>query len=150
MYGAYTEDAHEYQEVVDRLRRKWETAKHYVPSPVIEYSEKYKVGIISIGSCDGAVKEARARLGESGVGLNYLRIKSFPFNGEVEEFLHAHDRVFVVEQNRDAQLRALLLLESQAAEGARLKSILSYDGLPISARCIIDGINEDLAKGVAA
>jgi len=150
MYGAYTEDAQEYQEVVDRLRRKWETAKNYVPSPVIEYSEKNKIGIISIGSCDGAVKEARARLGESGIGVNYLRIKSFPFNGEVEEFLHAHDRIFVVEQNRDAQLRALLLLESQAAEGSKLKSTLSYDGLPISAGCIIDAVNEDLEKGVAA
>jgi 2-oxoglutarate ferredoxin oxidoreductase subunit alpha len=150
MYGAYTEDAQEYQEVVDRLRRKWDTAKNYVPSPVIEYSDKNKVGIISIGSCDGAVKEARARLGESGIGVNYLRIKSFPFNGEVEEFLHAHDRIFVVEQNRDAQLRALLLLESRAAEGAKLKSTLSYDGLPISADCIIDAINDDMAKGVAA
>ena len=150
MYGAYTEDAHEYQEVVDRLRRKWETAKNYMPSPIIEYSEKYKLGIISIGSCDGAVQEARARLGESGIGVNYLRIKSFPFNGEVEEFLHAHDRIFVVEQNRDAQLRALLLLETPAAEGAKLKSTLSYDGLPISADFIIGAINEDLAKGVAA
>ena len=150
MYGAYTEDAHEYQEVVDRLKRKWETAKSYVPSPVIEYSEKNNIGIISIGSCDGAVQEARAQLADSGIGVNYLRIKSFPFNGEVEEFLHAHDRIFVVEQNRDAQLRALLLLESQAAEGSKLKSTLSYDGLPISARCVIDAVKEDFAEGVAA
>ena len=149
MYGAYTEDAAEYQDIVDRLRRKWETAKDYVPRPVVDYTEKYRVGIISVGSCDGAVREARDWLMASGVGLNYLRVKAFPFNREVQEFLDAHDRIYVVEQNRDAQLRSLLLLEEKVS-AEKLVSVLHYDGLPINASCIYEEINEDMAKGVAA
>jgi 2-oxoglutarate ferredoxin oxidoreductase subunit alpha len=149
MYGAYTEDSNEYKDVVDRLRRKWETAKQYVPAPEVDYSEKYRIGIISLGSCDGAVQEARARLRESGVGMNYLRVKAFPFNGEVQDFLDNHDRIFVVEQNRDAQLRGLLLLENEA-DAAKLVATLNYDGLPIGAKCIVEAINQNLAKGEAA
>jgi 2-oxoglutarate ferredoxin oxidoreductase subunit alpha len=149
MYGAYTEDAGEYQEVVDRLRRKWETAKEYVPEPAVDYSEKIGVGIISIGSCDGAVREARDQLAESGVSTNYLRVKAFPFNGDVQKFIDAHDRVYVVEQNRDAQLRSLLTLECDV-DPKRLIPVLHYNGLPIDACSIVDGINNDMAKGVAA
>ena len=149
MYGAYTETSREYQEVVDRLRFKWETAKKIVPRPVIDYSEKYRVGIISIGSCDGAVGEARARLMDTGVGLNYMRIKSFPFNDEVQGFLDAHDRIYVVEQNRDAQLRSLLTLETQV-NSEKLVPALSYNGLPIEAKSIVAMINEDMAEGAAA
>jgi 2-oxoglutarate ferredoxin oxidoreductase subunit alpha len=149
MYGAYTEDAAEYQDIVDRLRRKWETAKDYVPRPVVDYTEKYRVGIISVGSCDGAVREARDWLMDTGFGLNYLRVKAFPFNREVQEFLDAHDRIYVVEQNRDAQLRSLLLLEEKVSS-EKLVSVLHYDGLPINASCIYEEINEDMAKGVAA
>jgi 2-oxoglutarate ferredoxin oxidoreductase subunit alpha len=149
MYGAYTEDAKEYQAVVDRLRRKWDTAKGLVPGPVIDYSERYRTGIISVGSCDGAVREARERLTEAGFGANYLRVKAFPFNTDVQKFLDAHDRIYVVEQNRDAQLRSLLLLETHVNPD-KLVSILHYDGLPILARTIIEGINQDLAKGKAA
>jgi 2-oxoglutarate ferredoxin oxidoreductase subunit alpha len=149
MYGAYTEDAKEYQAVVDRLRRKWETAKSHVPAPVVEYSERHRVGIISVGSCDGAVREARDRLAESGVNTNYLRVKAFPFNQQVQDFLDAHDRIYVVEQNRDAQLRGLLLLETRV-DPAKLVAVLHYDGLPIEAASIVNGINQDMAKGEAA
>jgi 2-oxoglutarate ferredoxin oxidoreductase subunit alpha len=149
MYGAYTEDAGEYQEVVDRLRRKWETAKQYEPAPVIEADEKCRVGIISIGGCDGAVREARDRLRESGVATNYLRVRAFPFGSGVQKFLDAHDRVYVVEQNRDAQLRALLLLETRVTQD-KLVPVLHYNGLPINAAAIVDGINADMAKGEAA
>jgi 2-oxoglutarate ferredoxin oxidoreductase subunit alpha len=149
MYGAYTEKSKEYQEVVDRLRRKWETAKEYVPGPVVDYTEKYRVGIISIGSCDSAVREARDRLLESGIGTNYLRVKAFPFNGDVQKFLDAHDRIYVVEQNRDAQLRSLLMLETDV-DADKLVPALFYDGLPIEAKGIIATINEDMAKGKAA
>ncbi len=148
-YGAYTEDADEYQEVVDRLRRKWETAKSYVPGPVVHYSEKHKVGIVTVGSCHDAVVEARHKLSENGIGVNYLRIKAFPFTDEVQKFLDAHDRIYVVEQNRDAQLKGLLLLET-AVEQRKLNSLLYYDGLPITANGIIESISEDMAKGVAA
>ena len=149
MYGAYTEDRREYQQVVDRLLLKWETAKDLVPAPVVDYSEKYRVGIISVGSCDGAVHEARDRLMATGVGLNYLRIKAFPFNQDVQEFLDAHDRIYVVEQNRDAQLRSLLILETRV-HAEKLVPTLTYDGLPIHAWDIVNAINEDMAEGAAA
>lgn len=146
MYGAYTEDSNEYKEVVDRLRRKWETAKSYVPGPAIWYSDKVRTAIISIGSCDGAVIEARDRLLESGIALNYMRVKAFPFDEQVEQFIEAHDRIYVVEQNRDAQLRSLLLLETET-DPAKLLPLLFYDGLPINARGIIDSISHDQARG---
>lgn len=149
MYGAYTEDAKEYQHVVDRLRLKWETAKTLVPEPVVEQSERHRTGIISVGSCDGAVREARDRLAAAGVGTNYLRVKAFPFGKAVQDFLDAHDRVYVVEQNRDAQLRALLLLETRVGQD-KLVSVLHYDGLPVTAASIVDGINQDMARGKAA
>lgn len=149
MYGAYTEDANEYQEVVDRLRRKWETAKGYVPEAITDYSEKYRTGIIAYGSSDDAVREARDRLKDSGVGTNYLRVRAFPFTDEVQRFLDAHDRVYVVEQNRDAQLRSLLLLETRVAQD-KLIPILHYNGLPIDAVSVLEKINKDLEKVVAA
>lgn len=145
MYGAYTEDSGEYQEVVDRLRRKWETAKSYVPGPAIHYNEKNRTAIVSIGSCDGAVIEARDRLREAGVRLNYMRVKAFPFDEQVDQFLGAHDRIYVVEQNRDAQLRSLLLLETEV-DAKKLIPLLFYDGLPINARGIVDAISPDQAK----
>lgn len=149
MYGAYTEDAREYRDLVDRLRRKWETAKQLVPAPVVDYTERCRTGIISLGSCDGAVREARDRLAEAGVHTNYLRVTAFPFSQPVQDFLDAHDRIYVVEQNRDAQLRGLLLLET-AVDARKLIPVLHYDGLPILATTIIDGINQDMAKGEAA
>jgi len=149
MYGAYTENAGEYQEVVDRLRAKWETAKQYVPRPVIEYSEKNKVGIISVGSCDEAVKEAVETLAEQGVGINYLRVKAFPFNDEVQKFIDDHDKLYVVEQNRDAQLKSLLCLECSVAD-EKLNEILHYNGLPMTAGFVTDAISADMAKGEAA
>ncbi len=149
MYGAYTEDAAEYQAVVDRLRRKFDTAKALVPPAEVIASDKCRVGLLTIGSCDNAVKEARAILAESGVNLNYLRVKGFPFGREVQEYLDSHDRIYVVEQNRDAQLRSLLLLETRV-DPVKLVPVLHYDGLPILARTVVDGVNKDLARGKAA
>ena len=149
MYGAYTEDAAEYQAVVDRLRRKFDTARQYVPPAEMILQDKCRQGLLTIGSCDNAVKEARAELAVSGVPLNYLRVKAFPFGQEVQDYLDSHDRIYVVEQNRDAQLRSLLLLETRVDPG-KLVSVLHYDGLPILARTVVDGINQDLARGIAA
>jgi 2-oxoglutarate ferredoxin oxidoreductase subunit alpha len=148
-YGAYTEDAAEYQQVVDRLLRKWETAKSYVPAPEIHHNDKYRIAIVSTGSCHGAVLEALDRLKESGTELNYMRLRAFPFDNKVERFLAVHDQVYVVEQNRDAQLRSLLLLETNT-EKEKLLPLLFYDGMPITARDIVAAINQDQAKGVAA
>ncbi len=148
-YGAYTEDADEYQEVLDRLLVKWETARTLVPEADIEYSKFNKAAILSIGSCDGAVNEALARLKEENVGLNYCRVKSFPFTDAVREFIDKHERVYVVEQNRDAQLRTLLMLDIDA-DPDKLVSMLHYNGLPISADFVIERVLEETAKGQAA
>jgi 2-oxoglutarate ferredoxin oxidoreductase subunit alpha len=143
-YGAYTEDSTEYQIVLDRLKRKFDTAKTLVPRAVIEGRAAHDIGIVSVGSCDGAVREALEVLRRRGIHLDYMRVRAFPFGGEVEDFLAAHKVLFVVEQNRDAQLRSLLTLET-AVEKAKLRSILYYSGLPISSDCIVEGVMHDLA-----
>jgi 2-oxoglutarate ferredoxin oxidoreductase subunit alpha len=149
-YGAYTEDSDEYQEVVDRLCLKWETAATLVPAPAILKSPRpTDVAVVSVGSCDYAVLEAIEQLAASGISLDYLRVKAFPFSDEIEEFLEQHERVFVVEQNRDAQLKSLLTLETDYPK-SRMISVLNYSGLPIDCRCIVDAIEQAVAKGVAA
>jgi 2-oxoglutarate ferredoxin oxidoreductase subunit alpha len=148
-YGAYTEDSAAYQEVVDRLLVKFETARKLVPEPEIEYTEFNKTAILSVGSCDGAVKEALISLKEENVGVNYCRVKAFPFSDSVKAFLDKHDRIYVVEQNRDAQLRSLLILDLEI-DPARLIPVLHYDGMPINARFVSDRILAELAKGRAA
>ncbi|MDZ7769794.1 MAG: hypothetical protein U5K38_12280 [Woeseiaceae bacterium] len=92
-YGAYTEDSADYQEVVDRLLVKWETARGMVPAPVIEFSKFNKAAILSIGSCDGAVKEAMVKLKEKNLGVNYCRVRGFPFNDNVREFIEKHEQI---------------------------------------------------------
>jgi len=149
-YGKYTEESDEYQEVVDRLCRKWETAAKIVPEPAIRKSGKpTDLGIVSVGSCDYAVTEAIEQLAERGIHLNYLRVKAFPFGKAVEEFLDQHERIFVVEQNRDAQLKSLLTLETDYPK-SNMVSVLNYSGLPIDCRCIVEAVEQAAAKGVAA
>jgi 2-oxoglutarate/2-oxoacid ferredoxin oxidoreductase subunit alpha len=148
-YGIYTEDSEEYQEVVDRLLVKWETARDMVPAPEIEYSKFNIMAILSVGSCDGAVKEALVQLKEKNIGLNYCRIKAFPFNDDVKGFIDKHERVYVVEQNRDAQLRSLLILDAEV-EARKLVPMLHYDGMPINAAFVVEKVKEDVAKGRAA
>src|SRR5580698_7851250 len=144
-YGGYTEDSAEYQVVLDRLKRKFANAPKYLPKPVITAMGGNDVGIVSVGSCDGAIREALDVLRRQKIEVDYLRVRSFPFNSEVEAFLKSHATIFVVEQNRDAQLRSLLVLET-AVEKAKLFSILSYSGLPISAQPIVDEIRAKLAE----
>jgi 2-oxoglutarate ferredoxin oxidoreductase subunit alpha len=148
-FGAYTEDADEYQEVVDRLLVKWETARNLVPEPEIEYSKFNKSAVISFGSCDGAVKEALVTLKRKNVGLNYCRVKAFPFSDAVRKFIDQHDHIYVVEQNRDAQLRTLLMLDIEA-EASKLIPVLHYKGLPISADFVARRVLEEIARGQAA
>jgi 2-oxoglutarate/2-oxoacid ferredoxin oxidoreductase subunit alpha len=138
-YGRYTEDSKEYQVVIDRLRKKWLTAARLVPKAVIEADPKNKLAIVTVGSGDGAAREAIERLAAHGVPVNYMRVRGFPFGEEVERFLAAHELCFVVEQNRDAQLRGLLLLETGVEKG-RMRSILHYNGMPLAAGYIVDGV----------
>jgi 2-oxoglutarate ferredoxin oxidoreductase subunit alpha len=140
-FGAYTENSEAYQDVLDRLLVKWETAKTLVPDAVLSKAEqRTRLGIVAYGSSDGAVIEARDRLAELGIHADYLRIRALPFTSEVENFLHDHDTIFVVEQNRDAQMRSLLTLES-ADTANRLVPILHYNGMPIPSECVIRGIS---------
>src|SRR6267154_1565758 len=142
-YGAYTEDAADYQLVLDRLLKKWATAKKLVPRALIDATAGAPVGLVSLGSCDGAVREAIEVLKGHGVGVDYMRVRSFPFSEDVERFLAAHQLLFVVEQNRDAQFRALLTLES-AVDKSKLRSLLHYNGLPISSSFIVEGVLAEL------
>jgi 2-oxoglutarate ferredoxin oxidoreductase subunit alpha len=146
-YGGYTEDAAEYQLVLDRLKRKFDTAKKLVPAAAIE-SRGQSSAIVTIGSCDGAVREALDVLRRRGIHCDYMRIKAFPFGEEVEHFLATHSRTFVVEQNRDAQLRSLLTLET-AVEKSKLRSILYYAGLPMAASVVVDGVLAEIGTAVA-
>ena len=142
-YGAYTEDSIEYQVVLDRLKRKFSTAARYVPKPEIVGKGDSKIGIVSVGSCDGAVREAIDVLARQKIPVDYMRVKAFPFGPDVESFLSLHATIFVVEQNRDAQLRSLLTLET-GVDKSKLKSILSYSGFPMSCEPIVDGIRATL------
>jgi 2-oxoglutarate ferredoxin oxidoreductase subunit alpha len=148
-YGGYTEDSAAYQDVVDRLLVKWETARNMVPEPEIEYSKFNKTAILSLGSCDGAAKEAMVRLKDENIGVNYCRIKAFPFSESVNEFIEKHDSIYVVEQNRDAQLRSLLILDAEI-EPKKLIPVLHYNGMPLSANFIVERVMEEMAKGRAA
>jgi 2-oxoglutarate ferredoxin oxidoreductase subunit alpha len=148
-YGGYTEDAAEYRQVVDRLAKKWRTAATLVPPPVIRRSRKGgEVGVVAIGSSNAAVEEALDRLAARGIYVDYCRIRAFPFGEKVRQFLEQHERVFVVEQNRDAQLKTLLMAET-GYPAARLRSILHYGGLPMDYRCVTEAL-EHAAEGVAA
>ena len=147
--GAYTEDAAAYQDVVDRLLVKWETARGILPGPEIQYSKFNKSGIITIGSGGGACKEALDRLAVEGIGLNYCRIRSFPFNKDVADFIEQHDVVYVVEQNRDAQLRTLLINDIEANQ-RKLVSLLHYNGMPINSGFVVSRVLEEIAKGRTA
>ena len=148
-YGAYTEDSAAYKDVVDRLLVKWETARAIVPKAEISYVPFNKVGILSMGSSDGAVKEAVDHLAGVNIGVNYCRIKSFPFGDEVRDFIEKHDRIYVVEQNRDAQLRSLLILDLDLNPSIFVP-VLHYDGMPLSAGFIVQRITAEVAKGQAA
>ena len=144
-YGAYTEDSAEYQFVLDRLKRKFTNAAKYMPKPEFAGKGDSEVGIVSVGSCDGAVREALDVLARQKIDVDYMRVKAFPFNLDVEAFLRNHATIFVVEQNRDAQLRSLLILET-AVEKSKLTSLLSYSGFPMSCDPIVDGIRAKLAE----
>tara|TARA_B110000196_G_scaffold88836_1_gene77080 strand:+ start:214 stop:1938 length:1725 start_codon:yes stop_codon:yes gene_type:complete len=148
-FGGYTEDSQEYQDVIDRLLVKWETARKMMPEAVIDYSKFNKTAIISYGSSDGASREALYRLKEQNKNYNYCCIKSFPFCKSVKDFINKHEKIFIVEQNRDAQMRSLLMLDLEI-DPKKLISILHYNGNPIYANFIIEEVLKNETKGVAA
>jgi 2-oxoglutarate ferredoxin oxidoreductase subunit alpha len=143
-FGGYTEIPDEYQEVMDRLLRKHREAAGFVPAPVIEKRKGAGVGIITVGGCDAAVREALDILAENGTPMDYMRIRGFPFDQPVGAFIAEHEFCYVVEQNRDAQLRSLLILETSAAK-EKLRSILVYGGFPLSASHVLNVIAPKLS-----
>ncbi|MCC6538433.1 MAG: 2-oxoacid:acceptor oxidoreductase subunit alpha [Bryobacterales bacterium] len=144
-FGGYTEIPDEYQEVVDRLARKHQAAASYVPAPVEQRREGARFGVLTVGGCDAAVREALDTLARQGVPASFMRVRGFPFPQQVEDFLMAHEFTFVVEQNRDAQLKSLLTLET-AVPKEKLRSILSYGGFPLSAELVVERINAEMEK----
>ena len=142
--GTYTEDSTEYQEVVDRIKRKIDGAADALPEPEIRVRKGATVGVITLGSCRGAVLEGLDRLEEQGVVLDFMRIRSFPFGTKVREFLSMHEKCIVIEQNRDGQLRSLLILET-GINPDRIGTLRAYGGLPLGTNQVIEGVSALLA-----
>jgi 2-oxoglutarate ferredoxin oxidoreductase subunit alpha len=138
--GQYSERPEDYQKNVERLLRKFDTARTLVPAPVVQHEEGAEVAIIGYGTSHWAIDECRAQLREAGIKTSYLRLRAFPFADAVPQFIERHARVYVVDQNRDAQMRRLLQSELSADVSPKLRSVLHYNGLPIDARSVTEAI----------
>ena len=136
----YSEKPGDYAHNIDRLVKKFETAKKFVPAPVLCGEAAAEIGIIAYGSTDNPMKEATDQLAAQGVKVEYLRIRAFPFCDTVQKFIDRKKRIYVVEQNRDAQMLQLLKIEMTPESIVKLRSVRNYDGMPIDARTISDGI----------
>ena len=144
-YARYSEEGPDYVDNMQRLLHKFETAKRLVPRPIKRTArEPTRFGALYFGSTAPAMTEALEALEGRGIHLDTMRIRAFPFHDDILDFVAGHDRVFVVEQNRDAQLRTLLMSEGEI-DPARLVPILHYDGTPITARFIVKAIADMLA-----
>lgn len=144
-YAVYTEDSATYQRNMERLMKKWNTSKNKVPKPQL-YQEKNtnKDGVLFFGTSQFAAEEALDILKENNTSMDAIRIKSFPFNKDVEDFINTHDKIYVIEQNRDAQLKSLLMIEL-GVNPEKLISVLNYDGTPITADEILNQISNKFA-----
>ena len=149
--GQYSERPDDYQKNVDRLARKHETAKSYVPAPIVEDADS-EVGIIGYGTSHWAIDECRTQLlQEAGLKTGYMRLRAYPFPPEVDAFIGRYKRVYLVEQNRDAQMKMLLRVDLPAAATNHVRSVLHYNGLPIDARSLTDDILvQEGRKGLGA
>jgi len=137
----YTEREDDYIHNMDRLSHKFETMRLHVPRPVVENNPHAEIGLIAFGTSHYAALESRDQLrSEYGIETSYLRLKAYPFTQELRDFLDEHKRVYVIEQNRDAQMLGLMRLESTAAEIAKLRSMRYYGGLPLDARTVTDDV----------
>ncbi len=139
--ATYTEKPEDYKNLMDRLNKKFNTARKYVPAPIVETNKQAKVGLIGFGSSDFAIEESRDQLKQSKIETSYIRLRALPFTEDLRKFIETHDRVYVVEQDRDAQLRDLITIEHPDL-ATKLRSILHYTGLPIDARFITDAVLE--------
>lgn len=146
-YAKYTEDSATFQRNMERLKKKYETAKQFLPKPVVHKTEGAQIGIIAYGSTEAAINEARVHLErDHGMKTNFLRVRAVPLTAEVEEFVGEHEQVYVVEMNRDGQLHQALSL-AYPQHVARLISVAHGDGMPASARWVREGILAKAAIG---
>ena len=137
----YSERPDDYVNNIDRLNRKFDTARAFVPAPVVETVKGATIGVIAYGTSHWAITESRDQLlEETNVKTSYLRVRAYPFNDDILNFIDAHERVYIVEQNRDAQLALLLKLELSPERCAKVRNVLHYNGLPIDARTVTDDI----------
>jgi 2-oxoglutarate ferredoxin oxidoreductase subunit alpha len=143
--AVYSEDPKDWEDNMERLWRKHETAKSYLPPAVIETMDGAEIGLIAFGSTDPPVQEARERLVEENLRTNYLRLRAIPFRDEVREFVKSHEKVYVIEMNHDGQMRQLLQLE-MPDQAMKFRSILKNDGLPLSAGWITQALLEAEGK----
>ncbi len=147
-YAVYTEDGSVYARNMDRLLKKWDTAKDIVPAPVLYQQEnKSPYGLIFFGTSTYSTEEAMDDMEVSGTVFDALRLRSFPFNKTVEDFIHSHEMVFIIEQNRDAQMRSLLINELNV-NPQKMISVLNFDGMPITAQFILTRINKTLSLAI--
>ena len=142
----YTESSPQYLKVLERIARKYETARSWVPKPIVDTAANSKVGIIAFGSSDAPIRETRDLLAQKGIPSDYLRLRALPFTTEVEEFIKTHERIYVVEQNRDGQMLDLLRAE-YFEHSMKFRSVRHYDGLPIHALGILAQITEQEKNG---
>ncbi len=143
----YSERPEDYKNNVDRLTRKFETARKFVPAPVKEADGASKIGIVAFGTTHWALVEARDQLEkEHGIKTDYLRLRAYPFNQDLHDFIKRHDRIYVVEQNRDGQMHQLIRLDVAVDQVAKLRSVLHYNGLPIDARSVTEDIRKQEGK----
>lgn len=137
----YSERPNDYANNMDRLAHKFETARQRVPGPLIQKGRGHAVGILAYGTSHWAVVESLDQLKqEAGIEAGYCRLRAFPFNDQVKDFIRQHERIYVVEQNRDGQMHSLLRMEIDADDVKKLRSVRHYNGIPIDARSITDSI----------
>jgi 2-oxoglutarate ferredoxin oxidoreductase subunit alpha len=141
----YSEDNEVYRSGLDRLKRKYELGSQYMPKPVIESEEGAQIGVIAFGSTDPAIQEARHSLKNAGLKADYLRLRALPFTEEVEQFIRSHQRVYVVEMNRDGQLHQILTMQYPGLAN-QLVSIAFVDGLPMTARFVHESVMAEEVK----
>jgi 2-oxoglutarate ferredoxin oxidoreductase subunit alpha len=142
--AVYSERADDYKNNMDRLARKYETARKHVPEPIVDYVDGARIGILGFGTTDMAAAESRVQLtSEHDLKTSYYRLRALPFTSHLDEFIDRCDRVYVVEQNRDAQMASLMKMELSTERIAKLRSLLHYTGIPIDARFITDNLTEN-------
>jgi 2-oxoglutarate/2-oxoacid ferredoxin oxidoreductase subunit alpha len=137
----YSERPDDYVENMDRLSRKFETARQFVPKPEVDSTPGAKIGMLGFGTSHWAITESRDQLREeTDVKTSYFRLRAYPFTDDLVKFIDAHDRIYVIEQNRDAQLLQLMKLDLSPDRQKKLRSVLHYDGLPLDARTVTDSV----------